>query len=40
MWLSIKNVAQQVGYLNASTFSSVFTTKVGLSPKAFRAEAA
>lgn len=38
--IPIKNVAQQVGYLNASTFSSVFTTKVGLSPKAFRAEAA
>lgn len=38
--IPIKNIAQQVGYLNASTFSSVFTTKVGLSPKAFRAEAA
>lgn len=38
--IPIKNVAQQVGYLNASTFSSVFATKVGLSPKAFRAKAA
>lgn len=38
--IPIKNVAQQVGYQNASTFSSVFTTKVGLSPRAFRAEAA
>jgi AraC family transcriptional regulator len=32
----VKVVAQQVGYLNASTFSSAFTAKTGLSPKAFR----
>lgn len=34
--LPIKTVAQQVGYLNASTFSSAFTAKVGLPPKTFR----
>lgn len=32
----IKVIAQRVGYVNASTFSSVFTAKVGLSPTAFR----
>lgn len=32
----VKAIAQQVGYTNASTFSSVFSEKVGLSPKAFR----
>lgn len=35
--LPIKEIAQQVGYLNASTFSSAFSAKVGLSPTAFRA---
>lgn len=35
--LSIKEVAQQVGYWNASTFSAFFSSKVGLSPTAFRA---
>ena len=35
--LSIKEIAQQVGYWNASTFSSFFSSKVGLSPTAFRA---
>lgn len=34
--LPVKVIAQQVGYVNASTFSSAFTTKAGLSPKAFR----
>lgn len=34
--LPVKVIAQQVGYLSASTFSSAFTAKVGLSPKAFR----
>ncbi len=34
--LPIKEIALQVGYLNASTFSSAFSTKVGLSPTAFR----
>ena len=33
----VKVIAQQVGYSNSSTFSSVFAEKVGLSPKAFRA---
>lgn len=33
---SVKSIAQQVGYTNASTFSSIFSDKVGLSPKAFR----
>lgn len=32
----IKVIAQRVGYVNASTFSAVFTAKVGLSPSAFR----
>ena len=34
--LPVKVIAQQVGYVNASTFSSAFTAKAGLSPKAFR----
>jgi len=34
--LPVKEIAQQVGYPNASTFSSVFSAKVGLSPTAFR----
>lgn len=34
--LPIKEIAQQTGYLNASTFSSVFSARVGLSPTAFR----
>lgn len=36
--IPIKNVARQVGYLNASTFSSVFAMKVGVPPKTFREE--
>lgn len=34
--LPVKEIAQRVGYQNASTFSSVFTAKVGLSPVTFR----
>lgn len=34
--LPVKEIAQQVGYLNASTFSSAFTARVGLSPTMFR----
>lgn len=32
----VKEIARQAGYQNASTFSSVFMAKVGLSPTEFR----
>lgn len=34
--LPISHIAQEVGYQNATTFSSVFASRVGLSPTHFR----
>lgn len=34
--LPVKEIAHQVGYPNSSTFTSVFTARVGLSPTTFR----